>query len=297
MVIPITIVAYFLNGVAVIIDKVLLTEKIPDPLIYVFYFSAISALALVVLPFTPAPTLHTFLLASTSTLLWTTGAYFMYKGLQVGQVSRVIPVIGSLVPLFLLIYYSVITQTLTPRQSDAAIVLILGLVVLIWPNLRGKLSQNEVKFEILAGFLFAISYIFLKLAYNQSPFLTVLIWSRLILIPVGIILLLIPKLRKIVLNKNGGTPIKIISTTGALFVVGQASGGISQLMLTFAISLGNPAIVNSLQGTQYMFLFFVSVLLFKRYPRIFPESFKLLDLTSKIIGIILIFGGLYLLAF
>src|SRR5260221_11764176 len=135
--IPFTITAYLLNSISVTVDKVLLTKHIPDPLVYIFYFSAFSLLAIFLLPFTHLPPLSVFGLASLSTLLWTTGAYFMFKALQQGQVSRVIPVIGTLIPLILLLY-GVYRGNLDLNQIWAVLLLILGLVFLTVMDWKGK---------------------------------------------------------------------------------------------------------------------------------------------------------------
>ena len=295
--IPIVILAYTLNGIAVLVDKVILTKHVPNPLTIIFYFSAFSALALLVLPFVNVPTLNIFILASLSTLLWTTGVYFYFSAVKIGQPSRVIPVIGSLIPIFLIIYYGTLNQTISQPEILAALVLIVGMIVLVVPNFSGKVSLNEIILEIVSALLFAISYIILKVAYDSADnFLMVLVWSRLILIPVGVIILILPFLRKQVFTSNS-PPIKFKSKTGALFLVGQASGGVAELLLTYSISLANPALVNSLQGTQYALLFLANIYLAKKFPDIFHEKLNLFNLISKVAGIVLIGLGLYLLAF
>ncbi|MBU1000369.1 hypothetical protein KKE78_03175, partial [Patescibacteria group bacterium] len=92
--IPFTLTAYLFNAFSVLANKFLLNKTIPDPLIYVFYISLASLLAVFCLPFTKIPSFEVFLIASLSTMLWTLGAYFMFKALKIGQVSRVIPIIG-----------------------------------------------------------------------------------------------------------------------------------------------------------------------------------------------------------
>lgn len=294
---PFTIAAYLLNAVSVTVDKFLLSKHIPDPLIYVFYFSCYSLLALFLLPFTHLPQPEVFILASASTLIWTTAAYFMFKGLQIGQVSRVIPVIGVLIPLILLVQASV-SDTLTKNQTTAVFLLILGLVVLTIHEWRGNFTLKELVFELVSALLFAASYIILREAYLREHFLTVFTYSRPILIPVGAIILLIPKLRHIVLAKGSNRPkINPFSKVGALFAAGQLAGGGSELLITFSIALATPALVNSLQGVQYIFLFLFSLVLSKTYPAIFTERLNLKIILAKILGIILISIGLYLLAF
>ncbi len=295
--IPVAITAYTLNGIAVLVDKVILTKHVSNPLTLVFYFSAFSALALIAVPFLPLPTVGVFLIASLSTILWTIGAYFYFFATKIGQPSRVIPIIGSLNPLFLIIYYGFINQAITQTEILAASILVLGMVSLVIPSLKGEWSMKEVIFEIFSGLFFAISYIVLKEAYTQGQnFLMVLIWSRTILIPVGILILILPFLRKQVFSSDG-PKINFRSKVGALFLGGQAAGGAAELLLTYSISLANPALVNSLQGTQYAFLFIANIFLAKKYPDVFEEKLNLINITCKVVGVALIGVGLYLLAF
>ncbi len=284
----------------------MLNKTIHNPLIYIFYISLISLLAILAIPFTKIPDLETFILASSSTLIWTLGAYFMYKALKIGQVSRVIPIIGTLIPVILLIFASG-TNAVTMNQMQAIIILIIGMIVLTvsdyrarLPSLRlgvsgqGKLNRKEILFEILSAVFFAVSYVVLRQAYLHLDFFSVLVWSRLILLPVGIILLAIPGLRRQIITSSG-PKINFFSKTGLIFLGGQTSGAISEFLLLFSISLANPALVNSLQGTQYVFLLIFALILSIKYPTIFEEKYTFLILFSKICGIGLIGLGLYLL--
>ncbi|MDD2823496.1 MAG: hypothetical protein PHQ59_05465 [Candidatus Daviesbacteria bacterium] len=294
---PFTLLAYFLNASAVTIDKFMLTKHVPNPLIYVFYFSAFSAVALLGLPFTHIPKLDVLLIASLSTILWTTGAYFMFKGLQIGMVSRVIPIIGTLIPLFLLIE-SVINKTISQNQIIAVVILILGIIALTFTDWKGKITKKEVIFEVLSATFFAVSYLVLRQAYIREEFFTVLVWSRLVIVPVSILILLIPRLKEQVLESNSDKPaFSLLSKAGLLFLGGQAAGGLSEILLTFSVSLANPALVNSLAGSSYVFLLLFSLILGKKYPAIFAEKYTTLVISSKALGIILLAIGLYLLAF
>lgn len=293
---PFTITAYFFNAIATTVDKFLLTRSIPNPLVYIFYFSLFSALALVLLPFTHIPSGLVFLLSSASTVLWTSGAYFMFKALQIGQVDRVVPIIGTLVPIILLVE-AIFTGTITERQIIAVGLLIFGLVVITAPSWKGRFIKIEIAFEILASVLFAISYVILRQAYLRDNFLTVFVWSRFVIIPVGLLIFIIPKLHHIVFESSEKRPaFSLFSRAGILFLGGQAAGGLSELLITFSISLANPALVNSLQGTQYVFLFLFSLVLSRYFPQIYQESLSKINLASKILGIAAISVGLYFLA-
>lgn len=292
---PFTLLAYFLNALAVLSNKFLLQKTIPDPLIYVFYISLVSLLAILALPFTNIPQIGVFLQASFSTLLWTTGAYFMFKALKSGQVSRVIPIIGTLIPLFLLIIASK-TNAISLTQALAVGVLIVGMIFLTLTDWQGKLNKWELVFEFLSASFFAASYIVLREAYQNLDFFSVIVWSRLILLPLGIFILLIPHLRRKIITSQG-TKINFLSKTGLIFAGGQISGTLSEFLLLFSISLANPALVNSLQGSQYIFLLVFSLILAKKFPTVFQENHTPKALVSKLAGIVLIGIGLFLLAF
>jgi len=283
---PVTILAYFLNALAVTTDKFLLNKFIPDPLSYVFYFSLYSLSAILLLPFTHIPGFYVFFLASSSTLLWTLGAYFMFKALKIGQVSRVVPLIGALTPLFLFLHASFFA-TITINQSWAVGFLIIGLILLARKDLKGRINIKEIIFILLSSLLFAVSYISLREAYLKMDFLTVLAWSRLILLPLGATLLIIPSLRKKIFTSNG-LKVNFKSKLGALFMAGQLAGGSAQLLLTYSISLESPALINSLQGIQYVFLIIFSFFLAKRFPQIFIKRFSFTGICSVAIGLFIL---------
>lgn len=293
---PFTLSAYFLNALSVLASKFLLKRSIPDPLVYIFYISLVSLLAILALPFTKIPSISVFSLASLSTLFWTLGAYLMYKALKIGAVSRVIPVIGTVIPLVLL-GFAAGTNVVSQNQIWAVLILVAGMVFLTATDWKGKggFSKKELLFELTSAASFALAYLLLRQAYLNADFFSVIVWSRLILLPFAISMFIFPSLRKKIVSSDG-TKINFFSKDGLVFVGGQLSGALSEFLLLFSISLANPALVNSLQGTQYVFLFIFAIFLGKKYPQIFEEKYTLLTLVPKLLGIASIGLGLYLLA-
>jgi uncharacterized membrane protein len=305
---PFTLLAYFLNAFSVTVDKFLISKHIPDPLIYTFYLSVVSFVALLLIPLAPFPPLPVFFLTSTATLLWTTGAYFLFRSLKEGHLSRVIPIIGTLVPLILL-SESAINKSLTQNQFLAVVILIFGIIFLTYTDIKGEITLRELLFEAASALFFAVSYIILRQAYLMGDFWSVFVWGRPVLIPVGIVLLVIPQTRKIIFpynpeNKTASHRIKanpllklFKTKVSLLFIVGQFSAGISELLLIFSISLASPALVNSLQGSQFAFIFIMNAILSKFHPEIFKAHIGKVAFITKVIGTLLLGIGLYLLAF
>ncbi|TSC86381.1 MAG: Uncharacterized protein G01um10147_904 [Microgenomates group bacterium Gr01-1014_7] len=287
---PFAILAQFLNSIAVTVDKILLTKTIPDPLIYIFYFSLMNMSLLLGIPFVKLPSTEVIMLASVSTASWIIGAYLMLRALKSGQVQRVIPVIGALTPIFLLILGF---QGLTQTQIKAIAILVAGLIFLTLENLKGKINMKELFLEIFSSVFFALSYYFLSLSFLKTSFLTVLIWSRPILLPLLLSFLVVPYLRRIIASF---LKTKAVVKSVPLFIFGQVSAIASELLLLFSISLANPAIVNSLQGIKYIFLIVFSLILGTKFPEVFKLKFSGYFLLTQIIGIGFITIGLYLLA-
>ena len=67
------------------------------------------------------------------------------------------------------------------------------------------------------------------------------------------------------------------------------------IMINWAISLGNVALVSSLQGVQYIFLILLVLFLSAKHPKILKEELGGGVLIQKFLGIILISLGLYML--
>jgi len=288
--------AYLLNAVSVTIDKILLVKNLPNPGLYVFYISLFSLLVLFAAPFTTFPAFEPLAVSFLSIILWTLGAYFMFRALKDGEASRVIPVIGTLIPVILLFMQGASGNVLA-NEIFAVLLLVSGLIFLILPYLKGKISRHELILELVSALLFANSYFLLKIAYNSADFFSVFVYSRLILIPWILIIVLIPFLRKRVLGGHAAHPkVNFFSKTGALLFIGQAVGGASHLILMFSVSLANPAVINSIQGVQYVFLFILSLLLAKKFPMAFSEKYTRVGMFGKVVGILLIFFGLWVLA-
>jgi hypothetical protein len=67
------------------------------------------------------------------------------------------------------------------------------------------------------------------------------------------------------------------------------------IMLNWAISLGNVALINALQGVQYIFLLIIVLFLSTKFPKIMREETGGGILFQKIIGAALLAIGLYML--
>lgn len=293
---PIAILAYALNAGSTIVDKILLNKSLPSPYVYVFYINILGLLALFLLPF--GVTINTPVLVKSflSGVLFVVGLVLLFKSLKHGEASVVTPVVGALNPLFTFLIGSLfLHQALQETQITALFVLIFGAMVLTSELWFTKLKANkQLLIMIASGLAFALSYIFLKQVFDASNFITGLVLTRLFGGLVVLTFLVLPSIRKQIFHSNV-TSNNFANKTTLFLIFGQIMGAISGLMLSFAISLTNPAIVNSLFGVQYIVILAVALILYKKSPTLLDERLTGLVILKKVLGIIILSFGLYLL--
>ncbi|MFH0819449.1 MAG: hypothetical protein V1892_00265 [bacterium] len=293
----IVIIAYFLNSIAMVIDRRLLTKTIPDALVYTFY---IGLLSVFFLPFflalgvvMPAPLILFFSFISGGFFIL--ALFLMYQAFRREEISRVIPFIGSLNPVFIFLLAVFFLGEILAYQEILAFFLILSGGFLISLKIKKHsplFPTRALKLALFSAFFFAFSYVLTKYIYNQIDFVSGFFWIRLGAVITVLALLILPgsfeRIRKN-FNKNK-------KRANSLFWSGQLCGGLSTLLLSIAISFASVTLVNSLQGLQYGFLFLLIYFLSKYRPKFFKEEFTLPIVAQKTLAIALIAAGLFILS-
>lgn len=296
---PIAIVAYVFNAGALLVDKVLLRTTLPNPVVYTFYVNLLQLLVLFLIPFGFNPTLDTpTYFAIASGMVGILAFYTYFSSLKANEASVVGPVVGTFNPLFaLLLGGFFLGQILSPDQYTAFFVLIIGTFILTW-NFWKKGLQFNKKFAwmLASGFFFGLSYVLLREAFLGTSFINGFIISRLSAGGFALLFLLFPETRKQIFNikrESQGVTSKI---TLLLLAGGQIMGALSVTLITFGVSLANPAIVNSLFGVQYLVILIVSLILARKNPNLLDEPLSKNIIYRKALGAVVISIGLYLLA-
>ncbi len=311
----ISIIAYFLAAISVIIDKTLLKKDIPNPIVYTFYIAVLGAvLMMAVIPFGfSVPDILTILIALAAGAIFILALILMFSALRKEEASRVAPMIGGLTPIFVFIFAKYfLKEFLTPTQYLAFVFLIAG-SFLISLNFRQKgalqwlkkklglskkpLPQIRKVFWVAlpAAILFGAANTLTKFVYQHTDFLTGFIWTRLGSFIAVMALLIIPANRQAITKNFKQTKHKKTSQkrVGGRFLFGQACGGISALLIQYAIFLGSVSLVQALQGLQYAFVFLLVLILTIFMPKILKEEISKEIFWQKAIAVGLIFIGLY----
>ncbi len=298
----ITLIAYFLNAVAMVIDKTILKQKIDNAFVYTFYVAALGTLlAILALPLAFVlhwrlvwPGWEQFFISLAAGGAFSLGLIFMYALLKREDASRVIPLIGGLTPLFVLILaFWLVHEHLNARQIAAFVLIISGAwLVSVDIKAGGHWRIKKILFlSVLAAFFFGLSYALTKYVYNHQPFISGFVWTRLGALILAVLAVLYPANLKALLHapKNKG----LSGSTKWRFLFGQSCGGAGAVLIQYAISIASVTLVQALQGTQYVFVFLIVLISTYYFPKFLSERFSRRIILQKSLAILLIAWGIY----
>lgn len=315
----VAVIAYFINAGVYVADKFLLSKKIHSSIAYVFFVGIWSVFNIFLLAFDfwiPGPReLGIDLLAG---LLFLVTLVFWYKALHQSEATRVVPIVGALTPIFsFILSFVFLGETLNERQLLAFIILVMGGVLIsvkhtrfyylrevmerlrkIFGNVLGPIharyrpTRRLIVNSVTSALFFALYYVLIKYIYSHQPFLGAFVWSRMGSFVGVIMMLFVTDWRKLIAKqrKSAKRPKNL-----GFFLIVRLLAAIAFIMLNWAISKGNVALINSIQGTQYIFLILLVIFLSARFPNIIKEELGGEILVQKMIGVILITSGLYML--
>lgn len=316
----ITIIGYFINGGVYVADKFILSRKMHSSITYAFFVGIWSIFNFVILIFDPwMPNPAELVLDLIAGLVFLFTLIFWYKALHQSEATRVVPVVGALVPIFSgALSFIFLGESLSERQLLAFIVLIVGGILVsikhtkfyvlslvmerfkvVFGDLLGNIHagyrpmQRLLVNSTISAFFFAVYYVLIKYVYETQPFVGSFVWSRLGTFIGVLLILLVPVWRQNIYEYQKGqkTPGNL-----AFFFSVRLLAALAFIMLNWAISLGNVALVNALQGVQYVFLILMVLFLSAKYPQFLNEELGGGVIIQKSLGATLICVGLYMLA-
>ncbi len=320
----IAVTAYFINAGVYVADKFLLSKKVHSSIVYAFYVCIWSFGNIILLGIDPwIPGIQGLALDLVAGMLFLVTLVFWYKALHQSEATRVVPIVGALTPVFsFILSFVFLGEALSERQFLAFIILIIGGILIsikhtkfyeirevqeriknVFGNTFGKIkaeynpTRRLIINSVVSSLFFAAYYVLIKHIYDHQPFIGGFVWSRMGSFLGALLILLVPAWRAKI-SKRTKTKKKIKKTAWNVFffLFIRLMAAIAFILLNRAISLGNVALVNSLQGVQYVFLFLIVLFLSSKYPKTIKEEWGSSVILQKTLGALLIGVGLYMLA-
>jgi len=308
----VTISFYFILAAVFLIDKYLLTSSIPNPKFYTFYVGALGIFVLIFIPFVGfyVPSFFQIILAILAGAIYIYALFWFYKSLQLFEASRVVPAISGLVPLFtfFLVYISSSGKEVLPAFGVIAFILLVLGSVLMAMEREKFINLKSLKISLICAFLLSLSFTLSKYVYLNQSFWNGFIWIKFGGVIMGFCFFLFTKdiREKFLKIKNNFGKEKISSMvaqknfkTPIIFLSNQTAGAGANILQNWAFALAPLAyiaVINALQGVQYVFLLILTVLISLKFPKILKEEISRKILIQKIFAILLIVGGLVILS-
>ena len=128
----VTIFAYFINAGVYVADKFILSKKIHSSITYAFFVGIWSICNFVILIFDPwVPSPAEFILDIMAGMVFLFTLIFWYKALHQSEATRVVPIVGALIPVFSCsLSYVFLKEELTEREFLAFVILVIGGVLI-----------------------------------------------------------------------------------------------------------------------------------------------------------------------
>jgi hypothetical protein len=295
----VAILAYFFLAIVSLFDRYFLVGAIPNPMVYTFYIGAIGLpICLLLLPFgITLPIKGIIILGLVTGFIKILGNIFLMESISRSEVSRAVPAIGGLMPIFsflLFFLYFPKKEILNLYQIVAFILLVFGSVLISLKKVSGGFfSFKNLKYPIIASIIFALSFFLMKILFLKVDFLT---GFFLVLLGGGLGALgffVLPSFR------NNFFLQRINKNISGIFLLAQVIGGLGALFQQYSFFLAEASqvpLINALEGIIYVFLFiFVLILSFWK-PALLKEEMEGATIFQKIIAILLIGVGLVILA-
>lgn len=285
------ILAQGLIGISLVWDKVLLNNPGTKNLFsYVFWLGSMSVFGVLLVPFgyhSPSPKVA--IIAFVTGVIHLVGVFFYYKALKRGEASETLAVMGGFSPVATaLIALPLLSRQMSGEQLIGFALMTAGGFVMFFSE---KLPLRKLlPAVLLAAGLLGLVNVLEKVVYNQTNFVSGYVWFTIGTFAGALSLLIRSSWRKQIFSESGQDNPR----NRFWYFVNRFVSGVGSFLIFYAISLGQPAIVDAISGVRYIIIFIGALLLTRFRPDWLKEQFHGAQFAAKAAATALVVAGLVL---
>ena len=274
-----------------LIDKYVLVKWVRNPyvpVIVMVLMGFIAALAVFFIRGFSALSYLNILLAFAAGFLYVIVAILYFKAVKTEEISRIIPLF-NLSPMFVLILAAVfLGEVFTPLKYLGIFLLIIGAALISSRNILKIRPGKTFWLIVLASFITAINLVIGKYLLGFADFWTIFSYTM-----IGEFIAIIPILAlnfhdlAATAKEHGRKPIMTMSFNETLTVA-------ARLLTLTAMSVGYVVLVEALESLHAFFVLLFAVILSVFWPKILKEEIGRGTVLLKLLAIILMFAGAFL---
>ncbi|KKQ98079.1 MAG: Conserved hypothetical membrane protein, DUF6 family [Candidatus Woesebacteria bacterium GW2011_GWA1_39_12] len=286
-----------LYSVSNFVDKFLIEKRIKDPMaITALACTASGILGIVIGIFTGFVNIGfaQILILIFAGILLTFYLIPYFEAMKLEDASRVVPLF-QFIPVFTLILSTVILkETLSAKQILGLLLVVSAGLFISAEKIEGRMfrPRKSLYFMLLASFMYGLVGILFRFVVKEASFWTTLSYEYIGTGVGGMLLFLIPKVRKNLQNQ-----ISSIKSSAGIITFNNGIAIAAQMSESYALSLAAVPLVNIIGSIQPAISLVEGVILTKKFPHLIQEDITKAVVTHKFIAIIIIFIGLYLVYF
>ena len=285
------ITAHALIGISLVWDKVLLNNPGTKNLFsYVFWLGSLSVFGVVLVPFGyNSPSFQLAALAFAAGVIHLAGVFFYYEALKRGEASETLAVMGGFSPIATAgIALALLSKQMTGLQLIGFALMTAGGFFMFFSE---KLSLRRLLPAVLLGAgLLGLVNVVEKIVYNQTNFVSGYVWFTIGTFIGSLGLLIRTSWRHQIFAESEQDN----SRNRFWYFVNRFIAGVGSFLIFYAISLGQPAIVDAISGVRYVIIFLGALLLTKFRPTWLKEHFQGWQFVAKALATCLVVAGLVL---
>ncbi|MFA4830996.1 MAG: DMT family transporter [Patescibacteria group bacterium] len=290
------LLTHFFWAVVNIAEKYFVDKRFRNPYIYILLAFMAGPLFLVVLPFmdffVPAPEYLLWILFISVCFVF--GAIFYIKALKAEEVTRV-NILWNFIPIFTLVgAWFFIDEKLGAKELVGFFILMAASVVAsLHVKGGGKIKISPAFFWMALACVFFAAYdVVARYLSSLVPFSVIFLWMTIFMPVLAFSFFISKKFRLEFKEEKKNLTWRLVALVAGVTMI-------SKLGLLFnikAISLGQVALVNAMEGSQALFVFIFVVLFSLFAPRILKEELDRRNVILKLAAIVFMVAGVAVLA-
>ncbi len=221
--------------------------------------------------------------------------YFYLKAMDIEEASIVVPLF-QFDPIFgYILSYFILNESLKTNQILSALLILFGIMILsieVDVDNKFKFKKEAPLLVMYSSFLFALSGVLFKKLTIENSFWVSIFWQYVGLTLFGLIILIFVKKFRDDFVEMIKKPKANILTLNILSELLYILGGVAN---NFALLIAPVALVFVINSYQSLFVFITGIILTILFPKFVNEKISSKHLFHKLISILIILIGTYLL--
>lgn len=214
--------------------------------------------------------------------------------MKLEDASRVVPLF-QFIPVFTLILSTIILkETLLGKQILGLLMVVFAGIFISAEKIEGRMfkPRKSLYFMLLASFMYGLVGIIFRFVVKEANFWTTLSYEYIGNGVGGVLLFLIPRVRN-----NLKSQFYAIRLSADIITINNGVAIAAQMSESYALSLAAVPLVNIIGSIQPAISLVEGIILTKKFPHLIKEDISKSVLTHKMLSIVVIFIGIYLVYF